>query len=73
MKNISKTLKKSALLCLIGTFFLISIDSFAQRNHGGGVKRPGGATHNRPTKPATQTRPNATRPTTTRPDRKSVV
>ncbi|ABQ05235.1 hypothetical protein Fjoh_2207 [Flavobacterium johnsoniae UW101] len=71
MKNISKTIKKAAIVCLSGSFFLISIDSLAQRRvggGGGGVHRPSGGAHTRPaaTRPANQSRP-ATRPAATRP------
>ena len=63
MKSIKKTLSKIALLCFVGSFFLISIDSIAQRRGGGGagVHRPGGVTKTRPAtqRPATQTRPGS--------------
>ena len=63
MKSINKTLKKAALLCMAGSFFLISIDGLAQRRVGGngGTKRAGGAVKTRPAtqRPATQTRPGS--------------
>ncbi|WP_394776785.1 hypothetical protein [Flavobacterium sp.] len=39
MKRIKKTLRQIALMCLMGSFFLISIDSIAQRRGGNGVHR----------------------------------
>jgi len=67
MKNITPTMKKSAVAFLIGIFFLISIDSLAQRHRGGsGINRSGGATQTRQ-RPANQTRPAITKPATTRP------
>ncbi|MEP6806076.1 MAG: DUF6515 family protein [Flavobacterium sp.] len=74
MKSIKKIIRQISLLGLMGSFFLISIDSIAQRR-GGGAAHRGGATQARPvqTRPATQTRPGSNgagvkRPaTTTRP------
>lgn len=53
MKNIKRTLRKIALVCLMGSFFLISIDSIAQRHGGGGREHRGGTT----VRPANQARP----------------
>jgi len=63
MKSIEKTLSKIALVCFVGSFFLVSIESIAQRRGGGGagVHRPNGVTKTRPAtqRPATQTRPGS--------------
>jgi hypothetical protein len=61
MKSITKALRKITLMCLIGSFFLISIDSIAQRRAGGGGGGGGGAHRATQARPATQhTRPAAT-------------
>lgn len=64
MKSIKKTLRKTALMCLVGSFFLISIDSIAQRHGGGGAHRAGGGGQARPAmnRPAHQSRPAVSRP-----------
>ncbi|WP_319802303.1 hypothetical protein [Flavobacterium sp. N1736] len=60
MKSIKKILRKIALVCLMGSIFMISIESIAQRHGGGGINRPGGgATRPAVQRPATQTRPGS--------------
>ena len=61
MKSIKKNLRKTALICLLGSFFLISIDSIAQHRGGGGGAHRGGA-QTRPERPATQSRPSVNKP-----------